>query len=223
MNTQRFGIPVIIAAGLHGTLFLISKEPETIVDIAPPVKIIEVPLKSEPPERIEMQPETPADSSAPSGGPVKALPETPEVVIPLRGDEPFLVPISTHRPTPETITDLKEYRGLPPGTDIGIGEWGAPSIPDVHKLDRVPRAMVQNSPTYPDALRRDGIDGSVIVEFVVGTDGNVLKAEAVKWTRREFVEPAVRAVLRWRFEPGTQGGRKVSFRMAVPIEFNAER
>jgi hypothetical protein len=28
-------------------------------------------------------------------------------------------------------------------------------------------------------------------------------------------------VLRWRFEPGTIGGRRVSFRMAVPIEFNA--
>ncbi len=223
MNTHRFGIPVIIAAALHGALFLVSKEPEIIVDIASPVKITEITLKPESPERIEMQPDSPAESSAPAGGPVKALPETPEVVTPLRGDETFLVPISTHRPTPETITDLKDYRGLPPGTDTGIGVWGVPSVPDVHKLDRVPRAVVQNSPTYPDALRRDGIDGSVTVEFVVGIDGNVLKAEAVKWTRREFVEPAVRAVLRWRFEPGTQGGRKVSFRMAVPIEFNAER
>ena len=81
--------------------------------------------------------------------------------------------------------------------------------------------MVQRAPGYPEMLRRDGVDGSVTVEFVVGTDGRVLQAEAVKWSHREFVEPAVRAVREWRFEPGTQGGRKVRFRMAVPIEFNA--
>ena len=53
------------------------------------------------------------------------------------------------------------------------------------------------------------------------TSGRVVSAEAVRWTHRNFVDSAVRAVLLWRFEPGTIDGRKVSFRMAIPIEFVA--
>jgi protein TonB len=107
--------------------------------------------------------------------------------------------------------------------EVGPGDLGNAGIIGVTNLDRAPRAMVQPSPDYPTSLRHDGIGGTVTVEFVVDTGGRVMSAEAVKWTRREFVEPAVRAVLRWRFEPGTLDGRKVRFRMAVPIEFNAER
>ena len=103
----------------------------------------------------------------------------------------------------------------------GDGPGSFPSVPDIRSLDRVPRATVRPVPSYPDAMRKSGTSGSVTVEFVVDTTGRVVTAEAVRWTHREFVDPAVLAVLRWRFEPGTMNGRKVSFRMAVPIEFNA--
>jgi len=59
----------------------------------------------------------------------------------------------------------------------------------------------------------------VTVEFAVDTEGRVVRAEAVRYTHREFAEPAVRAVLKWRFEPGRRHGRVVPFRMAVPMEF----
>jgi protein TonB len=81
--------------------------------------------------------------------------------------------------------------------------------------------MARPSPVYPANMRRDGITGDVTIEFVVGTDGSVLTAEAVRWSRREFVDPALTAVRKWRFEPGTVNGRKVRFRMAIPIEFYA--
>jgi protein TonB len=111
--------------------------------------------------------------------------------------------------------------GLTGTGDEGPVSFGAPRMPRVVDLDRVPRAMTQSAPEYPYSMRQAGITGSVTVEFVVGTDGTVLNAEAVRWTQREFVDPAVRAVLRWKFEPGTIDGRRVRFRMAVPIEFNA--
>jgi TonB family protein len=61
----------------------------------------------------------------------------------------------------------------------------------------------------------------VTVEFVVDTAGRVVSAEALRWTHRDFVDPTVQAVLRWRFEPGTIKGRKVNFRMTIPVEFVA--
>jgi len=56
----------------------------------------------------------------------------------------------------------------------------------------------------------------------VDTTGRVVRAEGIRYTDREFVDPAVRAVRQWRFEPGRRNGKAGSFRMAVPIEFGIE-
>jgi protein TonB len=221
MNIQRFGMPVIIAAALHGALFLVSAEPEEVVITAPtkPVPITFTPMQEEP---IATPPEDSAsDSDTAASGPANPLPMQPDVIPPLTPDHGITVPITPYRQAIDPVKDLRGVTGLPGGNEFGTGPVGRPSIPGVDKLDRVPRAVTQTSPTYPDLMRREGVDGTVTVEFVVGTDGRVVQAEAVKWSRREFVEPAVRAVWRWRFEPGTQNGRKVSFRMAVPIQFSA--
>lgn len=220
MNIQRYKWPVIITASLHGALFLsipdTTAQATTPLDKSgemwtkPPIEPIEVPL-----EPSEDQP-----SGEARGGP-DPLPSTPDVPQPLTDQGKFTVPVSPYSPAINPVKTLVDHTGLQNGTGVGLGGLGNGVIPGVANLDRVPRAMVQPSPDYPTALRHDGISGSVTVEFVVDTTGRVMRADAVKWTHREFVEPAVRAVLRWRFEPGTLDGRKVRFRMAVPIEFNA--
>jgi TonB family protein len=133
----------------------------------------------------------------------------------------FTVPVEPTVPPAETVYRLEGIAGLPAGPGSEIGGRGTPRLLPVGELDRIPRTVFRRTPSYPEPERRDGIAGAVTVEFVVDTAGRVLRAEAVAWTRREFVEPSVRAVQDWRFEPGTVRGRKVSFRMAVPIEFTA--
>lgn len=220
MNTKRYGLPVIIAASLHGALFLISKEPEII---RPPEKTyVYVDPSPVPVEPVATEPEDPFESQAGPVSPKQPTPPgIPDVLREATGREPFTVPLSPYRPSLEPVKTLEGVTGLPEGLENGIGDLSGVRLPDVDQLDRVPRAVVQPAPRYPEMMRRDGVDGSVTVEFVVGTDGRVLHAEVVKWSHREFVEPAVRAVREWRFEPGKQNGRKVKFRMAVPIEFNA--
>jgi periplasmic protein TonB len=222
MNIERYKWPVLIAASLHGALFLSMPDSTTARDIEPkdtevwkkpPVDpIIEVPL--EPPEdRV----------SGEAGGGPRPLVSIPDVPRLSTDEAKFTVPVSPYTPVINPVKTLVDHTGFPGGMEVGPGDLGNAGIIGVTNLDRAPRAMVQPSPDYPTSLRHDGIGGTVTVEFVVDTGGRVMSAEAVKWTRREFVEPAVRAVLRWRFEPGTLDGRKVRFRMAVPIEFNAER
>ena len=87
----------------------------------------------------------------------------------------------------------------------------------------MPRAKVQLPPDYPAAMRQSGVSGSVLVEFDVDREGRVTRAAAVRYTEREFVEPALRAVRKWRFEPGRRQGVAVAFRLVVPIEFGIER
>jgi len=86
-------------------------------------------------------------------------------------------------------------------------------------LDRVPEPLVQPSPLYPAALRGEGINAEVQVEFVVDINGNVLNAIVVQATHGGFEDAAINGVLKWKFRPGMRGGRKVNTRMLVPIRF----
>jgi RNA polymerase sigma factor (sigma-70 family) len=51
---------------------------------------------------------------------------------------------------------------------------------DISKLDQTPRVKTQARPQYPFELRRAGIGGQVLVDFVVDKDGNVQNAKALK-------------------------------------------
>jgi protein TonB len=79
--------------------------------------------------------------------------------------------------------------------------------------------MVQHAPIYPGAMRREGLDGTVRVEFVVDVDGRVIETQVVETTHHAFNDAAVSAVLKWKFRPGVKNGRKVNTRMCVPIVF----
>jgi protein TonB len=60
----------------------------------------------------------------------------------------------------------------------------------------------------------------VVVGFIVDSSGNVVQAYVVRSSHREFEQPAVQAVSRWKFRPGRKGGRAVNTRMQVPIIFS---
>lgn len=219
MNPKRYGLPIIIAASLHGALFLISKEPEIIC--FPEKTYVSVDLPPIPQDPIVTEAEDPVEDGANPASSAKSPtpPSIPDVLQDSSSRDAFTVPVAPYRTVWEPVKTLEGITGLPSGLENDIGDIRGVPIPDVGQLDRVPRAVFRRPPNYPDGARRNGLNGSVTVEFVVGTDGRVVKAEAVKWSHRDFIDSAVRAVQDWRFEPGTQGGRKVRFRMAVPIEF----
>jgi protein TonB len=212
----RFKWPVIIAAGLHGALFVsFPREP-----LPPPPAVVDKPdLPPLPPVPVDLTP--PEDSDAGDVGGGDAVASLPEVPLPPEVKVPFELPPVTRAAPERPVPDLKNFRGGEGDDGIfGPGNMKAPAIPTAGSLDRAPRTMSQTTPRYPANFRTDGIEGEATVEFVVGTDGRVLTAEAVRWTHREFALAAVDAVLRWKFEPGTINGRKVRFRMAIPVQFN---
>ena len=64
--------------------------------------------------------------------------------------------------------------------------------------------------------------GSVVVDFIVDTAGNVRDAYAVDATLPEFEETAVEAVSKWRFRPGKKDGHLVNCHMQLPIDFELD-
>jgi protein TonB len=148
-----------------------------------------------------------------------ALEDVPPAKLP---EDAFTLPVDNRpRPIDRSLIELPTTIGSEAGVPDGI-DPAAMDIFVVGVLDGVPRAKVQVPPEYPYAMSRDGLSGNVVVEFDVDTAGQVIRAAALNYSHREFAEPAVRAVRKWRFEPGRHNGKAVPFRMQVTIEFGIE-
>jgi len=88
------------------------------------------------------------------------------------------------------------------------------------EVDREPRLVSQVPPIYPYSARRRGIDGEVVVRFLVDASGRVNKLSIVRAVPKGVFEQAVeQSVNRWRFKPGYYQGRPVSTWVVLPIRF----
>lgn len=75
-------------------------------------------------------------------------------------------------------------------------------------------------PTYPPALRRRGIEGTVTVRAEISSGGECLRAELKKSSGSDMLdEAALEAVKKWRFIPAKRGGLAVDAWVEVPITF----
>ncbi len=73
---------------------------------------------------------------------------------------------------------------------------------------------------YPFRARRNGIEGQVVVQFVVEKDGSVSNVSAMNEIAGGCEEEAERVVRNSPdFKPGMQGGRPVRVKMVLPIHF----
>ena len=77
---------------------------------------------------------------------------------------------------------------------------------------------------YPESAVRNGIQGRVMVDFIVDLDGKVTDARITRSVDPELDEEALRVVSaspKWK--PGKMGGRKVRTSVTVPVEFRLKK
>ena len=94
---------------------------------------------------------------------------------------------------------------------------------EISDLDQAPVAIVQIAPVYPPKLKRNRVQGTVQVVFIVDENGNVKRPSIEKSSNREFNENALKAVRQWKFEPGGKDGKKVKTRVRVSLSFTYRR
>lgn len=80
-------------------------------------------------------------------------------------------------------------------------------------------AAVQSNIVYPPLALQAGIEGRVIVQFIIDKNGQVLHPTVIRGIGGGCDEEAVRAVLKAKFQPGLQRGRPVDVRYTLPITF----
>lgn len=212
---KRYVLPICFAAAAHGALlFGFTKSPRPI-KAKEDTETRRVPfvLTTEEPPIVEIE----RSETAPKG-----QPDAPQ---PLRGPEPLPIEI-THQQTMAlppiarvSSEDMQQWMNVPIGVSDGrISEtWKDVVTRDF--LDNSPRTRFQVAPIYPFEAKKSGVSGQVTVEFGVDENGLVFNPRVVSSTDRVFEEASLRAVAKWRFEPGRRDGKVVRFRMAVPLVF----
>lgn len=83
-----------------------------------------------------------------------------------------------------------------------------------------PKVTYQIDPEFPETARKEKLDGNVIVDLVVGTDGIPRNFQIQCSDIPENNEKALEAVRQWRFNPGTKEGLPVNVKIAVKVEFH---
>jgi periplasmic protein TonB len=145
-----------------------------------------------------------------------------DIAPPMQTDVPQIVTDTSfvqklEPPPPEGMAVDRGAITVPAGA-LGFGKGG--QIFDPSMLDQQPVPTYQPHPLYPYDMKKQGISGQVVVEFILNAEGNVQSAFSVSSTQHEFEASAIQAVSKWRFKPGRRGGRAVNTRMQVPIVFS---
>jgi protein TonB len=207
-------IGLLISLVLHGgvmfghKIFKWKPAEKPKVAAAPAIEIIEMPkLEPDEPEVVEAtdEPIKPMDFAPPMQQ------DLPQVVT----DTSFVQKIQP--PPPENVKPATGIIAIPENRDTS--RFRNMEVFDISKLDQQPVPRFQARPQYPFEMRRAGIAGEVVVDFLVDTNGDVQNAYAVRSSQREFEAAAVQAVSKWKFKPGRKNARNVITHMQVPIVF----
>jgi TonB family protein len=86
-----------------------------------------------------------------------------------------------------------------------------------------PRLIERIVPEYSDAARLAHVQGTVVLEGVVGTDGTMTVKRVVRHLHPQLDRNAVAAVNRWRFEPLTTNGTPIPATLFVEVTFSLPR
>ncbi len=122
----------------------------------------------------------------------------------------------------EEVERLKTLIARLSVADPGSGSTGTAGTTTAAVSDTLspPRILTRREPVYPVNARRLRVEGTVMLNVLVGSDGKVREVKVLEAEGGKLLSPAaVDAVREWTFSPATRGGRSVECWHKVPIRF----
>lgn len=168
-----------------------------------------------------------ASGSARSTLPMLRAPTAPVLRIPLPNlSEPTLPAaiVGAREPVDPTLIGIGAGSASSGPRSI-IDGAGDPSGGEWRGSELLMRIVTSSTPRYPLALRQAGIEGRVLVRFVVDSSGRIdARSVQVLQSTHELFTRAVRdALAGFRFRPAEMGRRRVSALAEMPFEFRLTR
>jgi general secretion pathway protein A len=201
---------------------------QAVVSVATPSK--ETPVVQEPPSappssapktssrsarvRPEKKPVTPAEPNA-SKKPESDLAEGGLVVFE-KGKVIFRMKPPSQSSNPET----EPSTGTATESATANATGASPSAGPVPvSAETASTYLIQRvEPEYPQQAREQQIQGSVVLNATVGTDGAVRELKVVRGDP-QLADAALNAVRRWRFKPYASNGQSVDFETRITVNF----
>jgi TonB family protein len=115
--------------------------------------------------------------------------------------------------------------GIGSGRGSGLGEgWGGGTGGGAYRPGNgveTPRLLKEVKPQYTAQAMRAKIQGEVLLECIVGPDGQVGNIRVVRSLDSSFGldQEAIKAARQWRFAPGTKQGQPVAVLVTIAIAF----
>jgi protein TonB len=189
--------------------------PATPAEAIPPIPPPEaVPTPLPPPPAEAAPPAVPAEASPPPPPPEAVPPVKPRPAAPPVAPRkpPVHRPIARHSPAP-----TPEPGSPAPQSDVAAM---AAALTPARPLQGY---AGNRDPIYPEAARRRGEQGRVILRVDVSSGGqpvSVIVQQSSGFPRLD--DAAAAAVRQWRFEPAARGGKSMAGIAEVPILFRLE-
>ena len=157
--------------------------------------------------------------------PLKADPAPPvrlEEKSPVVPEKTWVEPVAlTADPTAASVTAASA--GKPAGEvktgNPGEGRGGTAGTAGSVGADNYPHFLHRELPVYPQAARRMGREGKVVLRLAIDETGKLQQVEVVESSGFEFTRAAVEAVKKSTYRPALQNGRPVPSRAVLPVQF----
>lgn len=167
-------------------------------------------------EIFAVHPQTEVVKAAPVPPPVKPVPVAkqamPTRTIAVRAES--TVPTETMTPAQEVVETVPQKAAAPAVTP-------QPSVLPDMEPDYKAAYLNNPRPPYPPAARRMELQGRVMLNVEVLTDGLCGRIQILKSSGHEMLDnAALQAVKKWRFVPARHAGLAVVKWCQVPIRFN---
>lgn len=103
------------------------------------------------------------------------------------------------------------------GEEVFVVAEEMPSFPgDLKALFQA----INSNLSYPEKARENGVEGKVMVKFIVDKDGFVKNPTVIKSVDADLDKAAIDAVkMLPKFKPGKNGGKNVNVYYTIPIAF----
>jgi protein TonB len=167
------------------------------------VQVVETPIET----RIIAA--TKPQTAQPPPPPPLQLTPPPAALVP-----PPEIHIETPRPPPRTAVRVVRPVKPPPAPAPAPAPLPTPApapVPEAPPVRVMPRIDAGRSrqPAYPDAARRLGEQGSVVLQVLIGTDGRVVDAKVLQSSGYDRLDRAAIDGVKndYRFMPGTVDGK----------------
>jgi len=238
MTLVSAAIHILFIGGILAAGLWVKDNPEVIEK---PIRAFIAQSAPPPPPPPPPPPASSSGSSKPKVTPVEEIPTTPRESFVTPQEIPEEIPeVSGEAPTTESDDGEGVEGGVVGGVEGGVaggvvggvvggviggelggvlgGTLGGTGTGDtpvrVGGNVKAPTVIDRVEPAYTEIARKARIQGVVILEAIIDRNGNVTDVRVLKPLPMGLDQAALDAVKKWKFKPGTLGGRP------VPVIFN---